>query len=88
MKRGTYVLRSTYQKVAAERDRLLADIKIMTKGGKPSPECIQIATRWHEKFKRDEAINKLIKEVIWEAHTNEVKDGKPCTLLHCPIHKK
>jgi hypothetical protein len=63
MKRGTYVLRSTYQKVVEENRKLLLDIRILTEETiMPSPERILCKDKWQKKFRKDKQLNALLKE--------------------------
>ena len=69
MKRGTYVSRSTYQKVCEENKRLLADIKILTAEG-VNPDAILLKMKWQKKFLGDkqfhEALTRVAKEYLEE----------------------
>lgn len=58
---GQYVLRATYQKVAEDNKKLLADIKILTTSG-ISPARILLIEKWQNKFKEDNNLNDLITE--------------------------
>jgi aryl carrier-like protein len=63
-KRGKYVSRSTYQKLAEENKKLLKDIKILTQEGLPSVDKIMTLKKWREKFKQDNYIRDLIFSVL------------------------
>lgn len=85
MKKGTYVLRSTYQKLAAERDRMLKDLDIITRGGMFSAEAILITMKWREKFAQERAFNKMLREIIFEGHKQDVARGQKCRITNCPV---
>ncbi len=67
---GTYVTRSTYQKVVEENKSLLSDIYnlVMTKRGNEVSEALFFSTfeKWHDKFKQDAEFKVLMKHVAIE----------------------
>ncbi len=65
MKRGTYVKRSTYQKVVEENRRLLTDIRVLTIEG-VSPERILLIQKWRKKFAEDRRFNAILKQMAEE----------------------
>lgn len=64
MKKGQYVLRKTYQKLAAENKRLLSDIRILTDSDwfKHMPEKIFITARWRKRWDTERELVKMIRE--------------------------
>jgi len=61
MKKGTYVLRSTYQKLAEENKRLLNDIRILTEDiVPPTFEKITITRKWRKKITEDKVLAKAL----------------------------
>lgn len=71
-KRGTYVSRSTYQKVVEENRRLLADIYAMCKG--KGVEVIKVKVKWIEKFDKEADQRKFIREVVRQYIKNNPDD--------------
>lgn len=65
MKRGTYVTRSTYQKVCEENKKLLIDIRILTEEG-VNPIAILLKEKWRKKFAKDKAMNAIIQQACKE----------------------
>lgn len=61
--KGTYVKRSTYQKVVEENKKLLCHIKILI--GDPTPDKLKLTIVWKEKFKKDKDLNDFIKDLIF-----------------------
>lgn len=62
MKKGTYVLRSTYQKLAEENKKLLNDIRILSEEGFSTVERIRTLAKWRKKFKADKEFVKTLKQ--------------------------
>lgn len=61
--KGTFVKRSTYQKVVEENKRLLIDIKILTEEQYDlTGERILLKMKWQKKFKEERELNALIKD--------------------------
>jgi len=61
IKKGTYVSRSTYQKVCEENKKLLIDIKILTDEKMAlSAEKIFTVKKWRDKFAKDKAFNEML----------------------------
>ena len=71
------VNRSTYQKVAEENKRLLADIKLLVEDGMPSAEKILCIGKWRDKFKKEKEFNALMKQAAKryiKDHADELPD--------------
>ncbi len=64
MKKGTYVSRSTYQKLKEENKKLLSDIRILTESGFPSADKIMTLAKWRKKFEEDREFYVMLKEVL------------------------
>ena len=56
------VNRSTYQSLAEEYKRLLADIKLLVED-RPSAKKILCIGKWRARFKQEEEFNSLMKKV-------------------------
>jgi hypothetical protein len=82
MKRGGYVLRSTYQKVVEENKKLLQDIAVMVQEG-INPEAILLKIEYREKFKKQRMLTSLIKDAA-----KRYLDSHPGVILEIKNHLK
>lgn len=68
MKRGTYVNRSTYQKLAEENKKLKADLRtlvILKAGG--SKNFMEVYEKWSQYFRKQKHSTESIREIIMES---------------------
>ena len=68
MKKGTYVSRSTYQKVVEENKKLLNDIRILVQERSyltpPPVEKLFVIHKWRKKFNEDRELFEMLKEIF------------------------
>jgi hypothetical protein len=64
MKKGTYVSRSTFQKLKEENKKLLSDIRILSEAGFPSADKILTLAKWRKKFREEREFNQMLREVV------------------------
>ena len=64
MNKGTYVSRSTYQKLKEKNKKLLQDIHILTKEGFPSADKILTIAKWRKKFAEERELFEMLKEIF------------------------
>jgi hypothetical protein len=72
MEKGKHVSRSTYQKLAEENKRLIADIRILVDEN-PSIEKVQTTLKWHNKFKEGKEFGDWLKSIIADDLKSQVK---------------
>lgn len=63
-RKGKYVSRSTYQKLAEENKKLLKDIRILTEEGFPSAAKIITLDKWRRKFKEERDMFNLLRDLF------------------------
>lgn len=73
MKRGTYVKRSTYQKVCEENKKLIADLKTICCSG-DAVTSVDTELKWRKHFEEEEKFNSLLREVLL-THKHEIQNG-------------
>jgi len=59
--KGKYVTRAAFAKMQAEKQRLFADIKLMTMGG---AEGGVVWTKWRKHFKKEKFFNDALREML------------------------
>ena len=62
MNKGTYVSRSTYQKVVEENKRLRADIRALVDGD--ITQVYEVMTRWHKHFQAQKQFTADLREIL------------------------
>lgn len=63
MKKGDYVLRSTYQKLAEKNKKLISDISILvSEGWNLMPYRIIVTSRWRKKFREEKLFIAILKD--------------------------
>lgn len=72
MERGTYVSRSTYQKVVEENKQLKRDIRVLILCPESTlyeafEEWEKVYLKWENYFKKNEEFNNMLIEVLTEA---------------------
>lgn len=76
--KGTYVSRSTYQRVVEENKKLLNDIRILVAMGPPSAEKALTRHKWLTKFEEDRELFELLKKIF----------GKPTVVDQSKVIRK
>lgn len=82
-KKGTYVSRSTFQKVVEENHKLKKDIVILVQEGMPSFEKLMTVKKWREIIKNQKNFERQIKDYF---STLQCKGAK-CTIDNCVVCK-
>jgi hypothetical protein len=60
--RGTYVSRSTYQKVVEENKKLKQNIRTLLDDG--HPDFLEVWVRWTDHFEKDTQFNQDLREIL------------------------
>lgn len=80
MKKGTYVLRSTYQKLFEENKKLKEDIRTLSEEGIPSAQKILTLNKWRKHFRHEKAfevqLNKFFAQIAENIKKQKSKMSK------------